>query len=197
MNKTHKIFYLLFTAALCFPLSNSASACTSVCLTKNGHVVFGNNLDWFIDDGMVVINKRNAKKRGLWFENPPEWTSKYASVTTNLTGNGFPTRGMNETGLVVGEMWLGRTVYPDRDSRHPIATDQWMQYQLDNCATVEEVLATDKILRIDKDEYKSHFFISTRSPAEKHSAESGLRCEKSSPILFHGPQPGNPQRMPR
>jgi choloylglycine hydrolase len=137
--------------------------CTSVCLTKNGHVVFGNNLDWFIDDGLIVINKRNVKKRGVRSENPPEWISKYASITTNQSGNGFPCRGMNEAGLVIGEMWLGSTSYPERDDRPSVISDQWIQYQLDTCATVEEVLATDKVLRIDKDEYKSHFFISDAS----------------------------------
>lgn len=35
-----------------------------------------------------------------------------------------------------------------------------MQYQLDNCATIADVMATDKKIRIDKNEYHSHFFIS-------------------------------------
>jgi choloylglycine hydrolase len=34
-----------------------------------------------------------------------------------------------------------------------------MQYLLDNCATIADVLATDKTIRIDKKEYHSHFFI--------------------------------------
>ncbi len=156
----HLISYIICSLiGLLLVFEERAAACTSVCLTKGGHVVFGNNLDWFIDEGLIVINKRSVKKRGLWFENPPEWISKYASITTNQAGNGFPCRGMNEAGLVIGEMWLGRTVYPDRDSRYSLSTDQWTQYQLDNCATIEEVLATDKILRIDKNEYKSHFFV--------------------------------------
>jgi penicillin V acylase-like amidase (Ntn superfamily) len=150
---------LIFLVGSLPVFDHPASACTSVCLSKDGQVVFGNNLDWFINEGVVVINKRKVKKRGAWGANPPEWISKYASVTTNQSGNGFPCRGMNEAGLVIGEMWLGQTGYPDRDSRPSVNTDQWQQYQLDNCATIEEVLATDKVLRIDKDEYKSHFFI--------------------------------------
>ncbi len=136
-----------------------ASACTSVCLAEGDHLVFGNNLDWFIDDALLVINKRNVRKRGAWGDNPPEWISKYGSITTNLQGSGFPNRGMNEAGLVVGEMWLGATVYPEPDARPSVDVSQWIQYQLDTCATVDEVLATDKVLRIDKDEYKSHFFV--------------------------------------
>ncbi len=154
-------FFIILLAFIVttFVFGYPASACTSVCLAKNGHVVFGNNLDWFIDDGLIVINKRNVKKSGIRSDNPPEWISRYASITTNQSGNGFPCRGMNEAGLVIGEMWLGNTIYPEPDDRHSVISDHWIQYQLDNCATVEEVLATDKALRIDKGEYKSHFFV--------------------------------------
>ncbi|MFH0735853.1 MAG: linear amide C-N hydrolase [bacterium] len=152
------ILALFLLLAISIPPEKSY-ACTSVCLVKNGHVVFGNNLDWYIVEGMVVINKRNVKKRGLWFNSPPVWTSKYASVTVNQEGREFPSRGMNEAGLVIGEMTLSSTDYPDRDSRYAVNTLQWIQYQLDNCSTIDEVIATDKIIRIDKDEYHSHFFV--------------------------------------
>jgi len=152
------IIPLVFIATI-FVFTNPVSACTSIFLDKQDHLVFGNNLDWFIDDALLVINKRNVKKRGAWGDNRPQWISKYGSITTNLRGNGFPNRGMNEAGLVVGEMWLGATEYPDPDSRPSVEIAQWIQYQLDNCATVEQVLATDKVLRIGKEEYKSHFFV--------------------------------------
>ena len=76
------------------------------------------------------------------------WVSKYGSITFNQYGKEFPTGGMNEKGLVVELMWLDETQYPAPDSRPAISVLQWIQYQLDNCATVEEILATDKILRI-------------------------------------------------
>lgn len=153
------VVLLLVSADVMLVGGCSASACTSVCLAGPDHVVFGNNLDWFIDDALLVINKRNVRKRGAWGDDPPEWISKYGSITTNPRGNGFPNRGMNEAGLVVGEMWLGATVYPDPDARPFVEIAQWIQYQLDTCATVAEVLATDKVLRIDKDGYKSHFLV--------------------------------------
>jgi choloylglycine hydrolase len=141
-------------------LSGAAlAACTSVCLTRNGRVVFGNNLDWHIGDAQLVINKRNVAKRGAWSGNAPQWVSKYGSITTNLHGDGFNNRGMNEAGLVIGEMSLAATVYPERDARPMLSQSQWIQYQLDNCATVGEVLATDAVVRIDRDEFKSHFLV--------------------------------------
>jgi choloylglycine hydrolase len=76
------------------------------------------------------------------------WISKYGSITFNQYGKEFPTGGMNEKGLVVELMWLSETQYPAPDSRPAINVLQWIQYQLDNCSTVEEVIATDKKLRI-------------------------------------------------
>jgi choloylglycine hydrolase len=55
---------------------------------------------------------------------------------------------MNEKGLVVELMWLDETKYPAADSRPAIGVLQWIQYQLDNCATIDEVIATDKKIRI-------------------------------------------------
>ena len=76
------------------------------------------------------------------------WISKYGSITFNQYGKEFPTGGMNEKGLVVELMWLDETQYPAPDQRPAISVLQWIQYQLDNCSTIEEVLATDKIMRI-------------------------------------------------
>lgn len=149
----------IFALMVLLFLINSAQSCTSVCLVRNNHVVFGNNLDWFIEDGIIYINKANVKKRGLWFDNPAEWVSKYASITTNQEGREFPSRGMNEAGLIIGEMTLTASEYPDRDERPSLNPLQWIQYQLDNCATVDEVISTDKKIRIEKGEYPSHFFI--------------------------------------
>ncbi len=151
--------FLVFALMVPLFLVNPAQSCTSVCLVENNHVVFGNNLDWFIEDGVIYINKPNVKKRGLWFNNPAEWVSKYACITTNQEGREFPSRGMNEAGLVIGEMTLTVSEYPDRDERAALNPLQWIQYQLDNCVTVDEVIATDKKIRIEKGEYHSHFFV--------------------------------------
>ena len=77
-----------------------------------------------------------------------KWISKYGSITFNQYGKEFPTGGMNEKGLVVELMWLDETKYPVPDSRPAISVLQWIQYQLDNCSTIEEVIQTDKLLRI-------------------------------------------------
>ena len=66
----------------------SALSCTTFVIHTKNSLVFGRNLDWVSDNGVIVVNKRNVSKTSLVF--PPEkaaiWTSKYGSVTINQFG---------------------------------------------------------------------------------------------------------------
>ncbi|HVS51147.1 MAG TPA: linear amide C-N hydrolase [Opitutaceae bacterium] len=151
-------------ALACWHGSATSLACTTFFLSAGGEMVVGNSLDWNIDDGAIVVNKRNVLKHGLgWYGSVPTWTSKYGSVTVNQWGREFPARGMNEAGLVFGEMQLLGTQYPKADARAPMTMLQWTQYMLDNCATVEEVLQAEKQVRISPDQYTSHFLFADRN----------------------------------
>ena len=124
--------------------------CTTFFINHNGHMVFGRNYDWVSGSGLVNTNLRGLAKTSFPMENGTtiSWVSKFGSITFNQYGKEFPTGGMNEKGLVVELMWLDETKYPSPDSRPAINVLQWIQYQLDNCASVDEVIATDKKLRI-------------------------------------------------
>src|SRR6188474_1775430 len=124
--------------------------CTTFFINKNGQMVFGRNYDWITDAGMVCTNLKGLSKTSLKTENGEtiSWVSQYGSITFNQYGKEFPTGGMNEKGLVVELMWLDETKYPSADKRPAIGVLQWIQYQLDNCTTIAEVIATDKELRI-------------------------------------------------
>jgi penicillin V acylase-like amidase (Ntn superfamily) len=125
-------------------------ACTTFFINKNGQMLFGRNYDWITDAGMVCTNLKGLSKTSMQTENGEtiSWISQYGSITFNQYGKEFPTGGMNEKGLVVELMWLDETKYPAADSRPAVGVLQWIQYQLDNCTTIEEVIATDKKLRI-------------------------------------------------
>jgi choloylglycine hydrolase len=69
---------------------------------------------------------------------------------------------MNETGFVIELMALPATKYPTPDSRPSIFIEQWIQYQLDNFSTVEEVIASDSLLRITPNPPPLHFLVSDR-----------------------------------
>jgi len=81
-------------------------------------------------------------------EKPVSWVSRYGSITFNQMGKEFPFGGMNEKGLVVQMMWLEDTHYPQPDERPAITPLQWIQYQLDNAGTVDEVIESNNDLRI-------------------------------------------------
>jgi len=125
-------------------------ACTTFFINKNGQMVFGRNYDWITDAGMICTNLKSLSKTSMKTENEEtiSWVSQYGSITFNQYGKEFPTGGMNEKGLVVELMWLDGTEYPANDNRPAVGVLQWIQYQLDNCATIDELISTDKKLRI-------------------------------------------------
>ena len=73
---------------------------------------------------------------------------RYASISFNLVGYQYAWGGMNERGLSLTTMSLDETRQPTADARPPLDSGEWVQYILDTCATVEEVIATDSQVRI-------------------------------------------------
>lgn len=159
MNTKHKklsiysLIVILTLALLSQPVSNVYS-CTTFCLEKGRQVVCGRNMDWRHGGGVICVNPRNLSKTAFTIASesdlvePLTWVSKYGSVTFSFVGREFPSSGMNEKGLVVNDMWLQSTTYPDNDDRQEVMPFQWIQYQLDTCTTVDDVLATNKKVRI-------------------------------------------------
>jgi choloylglycine hydrolase len=54
---------------------------------------------------------------------------------------------MNETGLVISTMSVEESLAPAPDDRPPLESPLWLQYQLDNSSTVEEVIASESLVR--------------------------------------------------
>ncbi|MBA7674204.1 hypothetical protein ES703_82411 [subsurface metagenome] len=159
----NRIKFLLIVAL--FLLSSpTVVACTSFCLDSDDFAVFGANFDNRIHEGLLFINKRNVAKTLL---DPSttgeyaEWTSKYGSVTFNVGGYQFAWAGMNEAGLVISTMDLKITENPAPDERPPLETAIWVQYQLDNASTIQEVIASDSVVRIANN--RDHYLVSDRT----------------------------------
>jgi choloylglycine hydrolase len=130
-----------------------ARACTSFCLdyADGKSCIFGANLDYGVSPGLIFVNKRNTLKAGWEMGKGGEravWTSKYGSVTFNLTGFQSVWAGMNEAGLVISTMLLEETRMEIADSRPPLNNTVWLQYLLDTCSTVDEVIASDLKVRV-------------------------------------------------
>jgi len=144
--------------------STIEGACTSFCLDNSGHAVFGTNYDNETWEGLLFVNKRGVTKTG-WEAGTSgkyaRWTAGYGSVTFNLAGVQMAWAGMNEAGLVISTMWLRDTYDPPPDERPPLISPLWVQYQLDTCATLEEVMANDARVRIA--DTGDHYLICDRS----------------------------------
>jgi choloylglycine hydrolase len=147
---------------LIFIIINSLNGftCTTFIIKTANELVFGRNLDWFSDNGIIVVNKRNINKTSLVFppEKPIEWLSKYGSITFNQFGKEFPFGGINEKGLVI-EIMVAKAQYENFDDRKAVNELQWIQYQLDNSKTIDDVINSKKFLRISSIDQNLHYLI--------------------------------------
>ncbi len=142
--------------------SYQAFPCTSFILRDKESIFLCKNFDYFTGRGFIFVNQRNDIKIGVCLppEKPSQWISKYGSITFNAYGKDLPMSGMNEKGLIVECLWLNDTEYPMPDDRMALSELGWVQYMLDNCATVDEVIETDKRIRIANTSMsKIHFIL--------------------------------------
>ena len=117
--------------------------CTRVVYSgKNGMVVTGRSMDWKTEmHSNLWVFPKGMERNGETGANSLQWTSKYGSVVTSAFEIAS-TDGMNEKGLVANLLWLPETEYPVRDQSKPgLAITAWVQYMLDNFATVDEAVA--------------------------------------------------------
>ncbi len=137
------------------------NACSSLVL-KNGNEVFlAKNFDWTYGNGYLIKNLRNTKKQAFYTQagKPVSWISTYGSVTFNQNGKEMPYGGINEKGLTVEMLWLEFTNYGATAEREFLNELEWIQYQLDNYASVEEVLANLRKIAINPIKGKIHYIL--------------------------------------
>ncbi len=161
---------VFFLAAILFCVNLGIYACTTFTLNDNGHMVYGRNLDWYAGSGLIIVNQRNVSKKAIVIPrterevNPAIWVSKYGSVTFNGLAREFPMGGINEAGLVVDTMWLNETKYLDADARSEMDIMQWIQYLLDTCKTIDDVIDVQSNVRVSHDcVIPSHFLIADKN----------------------------------
>ncbi len=131
--------------------SGETRGCTSFAFSYNGHPVFASNYDNDLISGMIFVNKRGLRKNG-WEPsksgNTASWAANYGSVTFTCVGYQLAWAGMNEKGLAISTMALSETVNPAPDGRPPLVSPLWMQFVLDTCATVDDLMRSDSTVRI-------------------------------------------------
>ena len=118
-------------------------ACTRVVYNGlDGTVMTARSMDWKEDPYTNLwIFPRGMSRSGETGNNSVHWTSKYGSVVASAYEI-CSTDGMNEKGLVANLLWLAESEYPKWDGQKPgLTIAAWVQYMLDNFATVDEAVA--------------------------------------------------------
>lgn len=117
--------------------------CTRVVYSgTNKMVVTGRSMDWKTEmHSNLWVFPKGMERNGETGVNSLQWTPKYGSVVASAFEIAS-TDGINEKGLVANLLWLPETEYPVRDKSKPgLAITAWVQYMLDNFASVDEAVS--------------------------------------------------------
>ncbi|MGV3000647.1 linear amide C-N hydrolase [Vibrio sp.] len=107
----------------------------------NEMIVTARSMDWRDEiPACMWVFPRGIERNGSVGENSIVWTSRYGSLITSAF-NMSSTDGMNEKGLVANLLWLAEANYPEYKGQMPgLSVSAWVQYVLDNYATVSETV---------------------------------------------------------
>jgi len=122
-----------------------AEACSRILYkTGIGTYITARSMDWTDPEltSDLWVFPQGIKRNGGGSKNALTWTSKYGSVITSFYGTASAD-GMNEKGLVGNMQYLTDSDYgdPAKTGKPTISIGAWLQYFLDNYATVEEAVA--------------------------------------------------------
>ncbi|MDP5208345.1 linear amide C-N hydrolase [Microbulbifer sp. 2205BS26-8] len=126
----------------------SAEACTRILYeTGVGTYITGRSMDWS-DTAAAMdfwIFPRGMQRNGGVGKGSITWDSKYGSVIISIY-DAATSDGINEAGLVGNLLYLAETNYGDAATRGKptISVGAWLQYFLDNYATVAEAVQVMK-----------------------------------------------------
>ena len=139
-------FYLALVTVFLFLMAvQQADACTRILYkTGTGTYITARSMDW-VDPDLTTdlwVFPQGIERNGGGSENALTWTSKYGSVISSFYGTASAD-GMNEKGLVGNMQYLSEADYgdPAKTGKPTISIGAWLQYFLDNYATVEEAVA--------------------------------------------------------
>jgi choloylglycine hydrolase len=143
--------------------SGPGGACTAFVMRGGGAVFLAKNLDWPVGEGFVCVNKKDVVKEAFGDSPPlrPRWTSKYGSVTFNQFGREFPLGGLNEAGLAIEELSVP-AAHPPAQGLPCLNEFQWVQYHLDTCRSVKEVIESASSLAVSPLFMSLHYLVADR-----------------------------------
>lgn len=111
--------------------------------TNSQKFITGRGMDWNDPTSpfSVIALPRGLQQKGGAYANALTWTSKYGSVFTSMY-DAAATDGLNEAGLAANALYFAEADYGDhtQSDKPLISVGAWVQYFLDNFATVQEAV---------------------------------------------------------
>ncbi len=134
---------LLSLAVVTAPMQSAVACTRAMYVGPNDMVITTRTNDWLgTQKSNLWIYPRGMARVGDKAPGAMSWTSKYGSVT--VAGWDMATvDGMNEKGLSANGLYLAESDYGTPvagDPRKPMSLTAWVQYALDNFATVAEAV---------------------------------------------------------
>jgi choloylglycine hydrolase len=134
-----------FLLVLNLLINQTVLPCTRVVYEGlNGTIITARSMDWRSEiPANLWIFPRGLDRFGEAGTSSVKWKSKYGSVITS-SWDIASSDGMNEKGLAGNLLWLVESQYPkfEKDGKvKGLAVSLWLQYVLDNYATVAEAVA--------------------------------------------------------
>jgi penicillin V acylase-like amidase (Ntn superfamily) len=172
-----------------------AEACSRVLWARPGQpVIVGRSMDWFEPMGTSLwALPRGIERDGLVGPGSLKWTSKYGSVVASAYDIAS-VDGVNERGLAAGVLWLAEADYGSREeAAGGISVSLWVQYYLDNFATVAE--AVEQTRKAPFQVRPAEVGVDRKRPATVHLAIADKAGDSAiiefldgKPVIHHGRQ---------
>jgi len=96
----------------------------------------------------LYVFPKGMARTGCTYENPAKWTSKYGSIVTTMW-DCVSSDGMNEAGLGCHNQYLAEATFGERNvAKEGVSLPMYVQYLLDNFATVAEAIEGTKKIQL-------------------------------------------------
>jgi len=143
-----------------------ADACSAFLIKNATNTLMCKSYDWEFGEGIIIINPRGEKRISMPVIGGKahiKWVSEYASITFNQYGQNLPNGGINERGLAIEVLVLNSSEYGAAEGYKCINELQWIQYGLDNFATVDQLINGTEQIKVKPLYAKVHYFVSDTS----------------------------------
>jgi choloylglycine hydrolase len=163
--------------------------------TNDVAVFTGRTMDWPESTQPLIVGFPRGRERDgispagfISDSNPLRWTSRHASLVTTIYGLGT-VDGFNEVGLAGHGLYLQETDFGPRDPAKPgVQAGLWLQYLLDQAATVAEALHLMEEIDVLKISARGHD-ANLHLALEDIGGDSAIiEFAQGRPVIHHGRQ---------